>query len=51
MKKLESSGHIEEPMDPGSKERHEEEHEDSKKERKERTTSYYTENHKTTSLV
>jgi hypothetical protein len=51
MKKLESSGNIEDPMDPRAKERHEEEHEDSKKERKTRTTSYYTENHKTTSLV
>jgi hypothetical protein len=34
-KKLEYLGHIEEPMDPRAKERHEEEHEDTKKERKE----------------
>jgi hypothetical protein len=48
---LEYSGNIEEPIDPRAKERHEEEHEYSKKERKARTTSYYTENHKTTNLV
>jgi hypothetical protein len=53
-KKLESSGRkgmesIEDSMDPKAKE--EEEHEDYKKERKARTTSYYTENQKTTSLV
>jgi hypothetical protein len=42
---------IEDSMDPKTKEEHEEEHEDSKKERKSRTTSYYIENHKTTSLV
>jgi hypothetical protein len=51
-KKLESSGRagmesIEDSVDPKAKE----EHEDSKKERKSNTTSYYTENHKTTSLV
>jgi hypothetical protein len=51
-KKLESSGRkgmefIEDSMDPKAKE----EHEDSKKERKSRIASYYTENHKTTSLV
>jgi hypothetical protein len=34
-KNLEYLGHIEEPMDPRAKERHEEEHEDTKKERKE----------------
>jgi hypothetical protein len=45
MKKLESSGNIEDPMDPRDKEIHEEEHEDSKKEIKTRTTNYYTENH------
>jgi hypothetical protein len=55
-KKLESLGRkgmesIEDSMDPKAKEKHEEEHEDSKKERKARTTNYYTENHKTTSLV
>jgi hypothetical protein len=55
-KKLESSGRkgmesIEDSMDPKAKEEHEEEHEHSKKERKYRTTNYYTENHKTTSLV
>jgi hypothetical protein len=42
---------IEDSMDRKAKEEHEEEHEDSKKERKVRTTSYYTENHKTTNLV
>jgi hypothetical protein len=42
---------IEDSMDPRDKEKHEEEHEDSKKERKARTTSYYTENHKTVILV
>jgi hypothetical protein len=42
---------IEKSMDPRDKEKHEEEHEDSKRERKSRTTSYYVENHKTTSLV
>jgi hypothetical protein len=42
---------IENSMDPRAKEKHEEEHEDSKRERKSKTTSYYTENHKTTSLV
>jgi hypothetical protein len=42
---------IEDPMDPIAKVKHEEEHEDSNKERKSRTTSYYIENHKTTSLV
>jgi hypothetical protein len=36
---------------PKVKEEHEEEHEYSKKERKSRTTNYYTENHKTTSMV
>jgi hypothetical protein len=55
-KKLESSRRkgmesIEDCMDPKVKEKHEEEHEDPKKERKAITTSYYTENHKTTSLV
>jgi hypothetical protein len=55
-KKLESSRRkgmesIEDSMDPKVKEEHEEEHEDSKKERKTRATSYYTENHKTTSMV
>jgi hypothetical protein len=38
---------IEDSMDPKAKE----EHEYSKKERKSKTTSYYTENHKTTGLV
>jgi hypothetical protein len=42
---------IEDSMDPRAKVKHEEEHEDSKKERKARTTSYYIENDKTTSLV
>jgi hypothetical protein len=42
---------IEDSMDLRAKEKHEEENEDSKKERKARTTSYYIENHKTTSLV
>jgi hypothetical protein len=42
---------IEDSMDPKAKEENEEEHEDSKKERKAKTTSYYTENHKTTSLI
>jgi hypothetical protein len=42
---------IEDSMDPRAKAKHEEEHEDSKKEGKLRTTSYYTENHKTTILV
>jgi hypothetical protein len=42
---LESSGHIEDPMDPRDKQRYEEEHEDSKKEIKARTTNYYIENH------
>jgi hypothetical protein len=42
---------IENSMDPRAKEKHEEEHEFSKRERKSKTTSYYTENHKTTSLV
>jgi hypothetical protein len=42
---------IENSMDPRDKEKHEEEHEDSKREKKSRTTSYYTENHKTTILV
>jgi hypothetical protein len=42
---------IENSMDPRAKEKHEKEHEDSKREIKSRTTSYYTENHKTTSLV
>jgi hypothetical protein len=42
---------IEDSMDPRAKVKHEEEHEDSKKERKARTTSYYTEKHKTTILV
>jgi hypothetical protein len=42
---------IENSMDPRAKDKHEEEHEDSKRERKARTTSHYTENHKTTSLV
>jgi hypothetical protein len=41
---------IEDSMDPKVKEKREEEHEDPKKERKAITTSYYTENHKTTSL-
>jgi hypothetical protein len=36
---------------PRAKEKYEEEHEDSKRGRKARTTSYYTENHKTTNLV
>jgi hypothetical protein len=39
---------IEDSMDPKFKEEHEEEHEDSKKEINVKTTSYYTENHKTT---
>jgi hypothetical protein len=43
--------YIEDSMDPKYKEEHKEEHEDSKKERKAKTTSYYTKNHKTTSLV
>jgi hypothetical protein len=38
---------IENSMDPIAKEKHE----DSKRERNAKTTSYYTENHKTTSLV
>jgi hypothetical protein len=42
---------IKDSMDQRAKEKHEEEHEDSKKERKSRTTSYYTKNHKTTSMV
>jgi len=42
---------IEDSMKPKAKEEHEEEHEDSKKEIKTRTTSYYTDNHKATSLV
>jgi hypothetical protein len=42
---------IEDSMDPKAKEEHEEEHEDSKKERKFRTTSYYTKNYMTISLV
>jgi hypothetical protein len=42
---------IENSMDTRAKENHEEEHEDSKRERKSITTRYYTENHKTTSLV
>jgi hypothetical protein len=42
---------IENSMDPKDKEKHEEEHEYSKRERKTKTTSYYTENHKTTILV
>jgi hypothetical protein len=42
---------IENSMDLRAKEKYEEEHEDSKKERKARTTSHYTENHKTTSLI
>jgi hypothetical protein len=42
---------IEDSMDPRAEEKHKEEHEDSKKEIKARTTSYCTENHKTTSLV
>jgi hypothetical protein len=42
---------IEDSMDPRDKVKHEEEHEDSKKERKSKTTSYYTENHKTTNVV
>jgi hypothetical protein len=52
-KKLESSGHgiYRRLHGPRAKVKHEEEHEDSKKERNARTTSYYTENHKTTSLV
>jgi hypothetical protein len=55
-KKLESSRRkgmesIEDSMKPKAKEEHEEEHEDSKKEIKTRTTSYYTDNHKATSLV
>jgi hypothetical protein len=55
-KKLESSGRkgmesIEDSMDAKVKEEHEEEHEVSKKERKAITTSYYTENHKTTNMV
>jgi hypothetical protein len=55
-KKLESSGRkgmesIEDSINPKAKEEHEEEHEDSKNERKNRTTSYYIDNHKTTSLV
>jgi hypothetical protein len=55
-KELESSGRkgmksIEDSMDPKVKEEHEEEHEDFKKERKTRTTSYYIENYKTTSMV
>jgi hypothetical protein len=54
--KLESSRrkgmeYIEDSMDPKVKEEHEEEHEDSKKEIKSITTSYYTKNHKTTSMV
>jgi hypothetical protein len=43
--------YIEDSMDPKYKEEHEEEYEYSKKERKSRTTSYYTENHKTSKLV
>jgi hypothetical protein len=55
-KELEYSGrkgmeYIEDSMDPKAKYEHEEEHEDSKKERKSRTTNYYTENHKTTSMI
>jgi hypothetical protein len=42
---------IENSMDRRAKEKHEEEHENSKREKKARTTSYYIENHKTTSLV
>jgi hypothetical protein len=42
---------IENSMDPRAKEKHEEQHEKSKRERKARTTSYYIDNHKTTSLV
>jgi hypothetical protein len=42
---------IEESMNPRDEVKHEEEHEDSKKEGKSRTTSYYTKNEKTTSLV
>jgi hypothetical protein len=42
---------IEHSLDPRAKVKHEEEHEDSKKEIKARTTSYYTESQKTTSLV
>jgi hypothetical protein len=42
---------IEDCMDPKYKEEHEEEHENSKKEIKSRTTSYYTKNHKTTTMV
>jgi hypothetical protein len=42
---------IEDSMDAKVKEEHEEEHEDFKEERKTKTTSYYTENHKTTSMV
>jgi hypothetical protein len=49
--KLQGMESIEDSMDPRAKEKHEEEHEDSKKERKSRTTNYYTENHKTISLV
>jgi hypothetical protein len=42
---------IEDSMDLRDVVKHEEKHEDSKKEIKSRTTSYYTENHKTTILV
>jgi hypothetical protein len=42
---------IEKSMNPRDKEKHEEAHEDSNRERKARTTSHYTEIHKTTSLV
>ena len=45
---------IEDSMDSNIEEKHEEENKDSKKERKVKTTnwtSYYTENHKTTSMV
>ena len=42
---------IENSMDLRAKEKHEDGQEDSKKEKKSRTTSYYIENHKTTSLV
>jgi hypothetical protein len=42
---------IENPMDPRTKEKHEEEHEDSKREIKSITTSHCIKNQKTTSLT
>jgi hypothetical protein len=43
--------YIENSMDLGAKEKHEEEDEDSKREGKSRTTSHCIKNHKTTSLI